>query len=281
MGPTRQRLPDGARRVFSLWTLRTARSESIAGQGRHNHENTVVVPGGWTKGIVSLSGDDTFTRSTAAAEPQPALHDAAAKHWKAFQKDEGDADGLPHHRQNGSGPVDPERLQRRQRLLRHQRPATRGRRVHPRFRQRSHAATTPGSCRRTILRTGRTPTTSSSSSGSRTSPTTRTARAPFTSPTPATRGSTGATTGRLRRLLSSSDPLVPQSKTPQGRLFKMVFNASRSEEGRRLLGLHRRRAPPRHRSSSTGGRPTTSRWATAASWSRRTLPTRRSGCITL
>ena len=34
------------------------------------------------------------------------------------------------------------------------------------------------------------------------------------------------TTGRLRRLLSSSDPLVPLSKSSQGRLFRMVFNAA-------------------------------------------------------
>jgi hypothetical protein len=31
----------------------------IPGMGRHNHENTVVVPGGWDE-IVALSGDDTF-----------------------------------------------------------------------------------------------------------------------------------------------------------------------------------------------------------------------------
>ncbi len=31
----------------------------IAGMGRHNHENTVVVPGGWSE-AVALSGDDTF-----------------------------------------------------------------------------------------------------------------------------------------------------------------------------------------------------------------------------
>ena len=32
----------------------------IAGMGRMNHENTVVVPGGWNK-IVTVSGDDTFS----------------------------------------------------------------------------------------------------------------------------------------------------------------------------------------------------------------------------
>jgi hypothetical protein len=33
---------------------------TLARHGRHNHENTVVIPGGWTK-IAALSGDDTFT----------------------------------------------------------------------------------------------------------------------------------------------------------------------------------------------------------------------------
>jgi hypothetical protein len=32
----------------------------IAGNGRHNHENTVIVPGGWDE-TVAISGDDTFT----------------------------------------------------------------------------------------------------------------------------------------------------------------------------------------------------------------------------
>jgi hypothetical protein len=33
--------------------------QPIPGMGRHNHENTVIVPGGWDE-TVSLSGDDTF-----------------------------------------------------------------------------------------------------------------------------------------------------------------------------------------------------------------------------
>lgn len=33
---------------------------TLARMGRHNHENTVIVPGGWKK-TVSLSGDDTFS----------------------------------------------------------------------------------------------------------------------------------------------------------------------------------------------------------------------------
>jgi hypothetical protein len=43
----------------------------LSRMGRHNHENVVVVPGGW-KQVVSLSGDDTFT----APSSQLYLHTA-------------------------------------------------------------------------------------------------------------------------------------------------------------------------------------------------------------
>ncbi len=43
----------------------------LSRMGRHNHENTVVVPGGWNE-IASLSGDDTFT----APSSQLYLHTA-------------------------------------------------------------------------------------------------------------------------------------------------------------------------------------------------------------
>jgi hypothetical protein len=33
----------------------------IPGMGRHNHENQVLIPGGWHKQLAFLSGDDTFT----------------------------------------------------------------------------------------------------------------------------------------------------------------------------------------------------------------------------
>lgn len=39
---------------------KTGTYRQIAGNGRHNHENTVVVPGGWSE-TVALSGDDTFS----------------------------------------------------------------------------------------------------------------------------------------------------------------------------------------------------------------------------
>lgn len=39
---------------------KNGKTYEIPGMGRHNHENTVVVPGGWNE-IVALSGDDTFS----------------------------------------------------------------------------------------------------------------------------------------------------------------------------------------------------------------------------
>ena len=61
----------------------------LAGSGRHNHENTVIVPGGWG-GIFSLSGDDTFTFPSTPDRPNLSqLYAFSSQNWKAFQKDEG------------------------------------------------------------------------------------------------------------------------------------------------------------------------------------------------
>ena len=54
--PTNQRQ---AGLVVALDT-KNGKTYEIPGMGRHNHENTVVVPGGWDE-IVALSGDDTFS----------------------------------------------------------------------------------------------------------------------------------------------------------------------------------------------------------------------------
>lgn len=69
---------------------RTGKYDVMAGQGRHNHENNVIVPGGWAKQIISLSTDDTFTFPSTPERPnlsQLYLH--SAKHWKSFQQDIG------------------------------------------------------------------------------------------------------------------------------------------------------------------------------------------------
>jgi hypothetical protein len=62
----------------------------IPGAGRHNHENTVVVPGGWKKQIVSLSGDDTFTSTSSPAMPNLSqLYMYSAKSAQKFVADDG------------------------------------------------------------------------------------------------------------------------------------------------------------------------------------------------
>ena len=68
----------------------TGQFDVIAGAGRHNHENTVVVPGGWDRAIVSLSGDDTFTSTSSPAMPNLSqLYMYSAKNSKKFLNDNG------------------------------------------------------------------------------------------------------------------------------------------------------------------------------------------------
>ena len=67
---------------------KTGAYSQIAGAGRHNHENTVVVPGGWDE-TVSLSGDDTFSAPSSqvylysAASPDALVRDQG--HLYAFR----------------------------------------------------------------------------------------------------------------------------------------------------------------------------------------------------
>jgi hypothetical protein len=61
----------------------------LANAGRHNHENQVIVPGGWD-GIYSVSGDDTFTFPSTPARPNLSqLYLFATKNWQRFQRDDG------------------------------------------------------------------------------------------------------------------------------------------------------------------------------------------------
>ena len=79
---------------------------ALASQGRHNHENNVIVPGGWS-GIYGISGDDTFTFPSTPARPNLSqLYLSASNNWKAFQKDEST---LWAFRVTGTGgaPIDP------------------------------------------------------------------------------------------------------------------------------------------------------------------------------
>lgn len=62
---------------------KTGSYDEIASLGRYNHENTVIVPGGWDK-LVALSGDDTFDA------PASQLYLQLADDAEAFKADEGD-----------------------------------------------------------------------------------------------------------------------------------------------------------------------------------------------
>ena len=55
----------------------TGEYKPILGMGRHNHENQVLIPGGWKKGLAFLSGDDTFAAPSSQLYMYLA-HDAAS-----------------------------------------------------------------------------------------------------------------------------------------------------------------------------------------------------------
>ena len=94
--------PDNTREAGYAVALDVATGEytEIPGMGRHNHENTVVVPGGWNE-AVALSGDDTFNAPSSqlylykAATPSGLVTDNG--HLWAFRVTETD-----------EGPVDEE-----------------------------------------------------------------------------------------------------------------------------------------------------------------------------
>jgi hypothetical protein len=72
----------------------------IAGMGRHNHENQVLVPGGWFNRLAFLSGDDTFTA------PGSQLYMYVANSAKDVLSDKGHLWAFQVTRANGT-PVDP------------------------------------------------------------------------------------------------------------------------------------------------------------------------------
>jgi len=71
----------------------------VAGMGRHNHENTVVVPGGWNQ-IAMLSGDDTFSA------PSSQMYLYLANHEDHIWQDKGSLWAFRVTRTD-DGPVDP------------------------------------------------------------------------------------------------------------------------------------------------------------------------------
>jgi hypothetical protein len=68
----------------------TKKYDVIAGAGRHNHENTVVIPGGWRHKVVALSGDDTFTTTSTTTRPNLSqLYMFGGRSWLDFTQDHG------------------------------------------------------------------------------------------------------------------------------------------------------------------------------------------------
>ena len=68
---------------YSVWLdAKSGAFKTIPGAGRMNHENTMVVPGGWS-GIYALTGDDTFSA------PSSQLYMYGASSPGAFKQDKG------------------------------------------------------------------------------------------------------------------------------------------------------------------------------------------------
>ncbi len=79
---------------------RNGQFRAIQGMGRHNHENTIVVPGGWKKTMAVLSTDDTFSG------PSAQLYLYLAKNDREVWRDQGDLWAFRVTHDNGT-PVDP------------------------------------------------------------------------------------------------------------------------------------------------------------------------------
>ncbi len=85
---------------------KTGKVDVIAGAGRMNHENLVVVPG-WKKGTFALTGDDTFTSTSSPAQPNLSqLYMYGARNASHFLKDDGKLWAF-RVTATGSGKVDP------------------------------------------------------------------------------------------------------------------------------------------------------------------------------
>jgi hypothetical protein len=86
---------------------RTGKYDVLPNHGRHNHENTVIVPGGWKHRITALSTDDTFTFPSTVERPNLSqLYMPMSHNWRQFQKDN---TTLWAFRVTGTGgdPIDP------------------------------------------------------------------------------------------------------------------------------------------------------------------------------
>jgi len=204
----------------------TGKYDALEGHGRHNHENNVVVPGGWRKQIVSLSGDDTFTTTSTAERPnlsQLYLH--STRNASSFLQGEGTLYGF---RVTGTdaGPVTP------------QNPFNNANDyfdidlgdswtgefipvpedvAHGTTSKLPQDALEDWSNENNIFQFIRVEDIAYDPDDPRTV---------YFTDTGNTRIYQDLVTGRLRRLTDSADPLVPQSRSSNGRVFRMVMNAS-------------------------------------------------------
>jgi hypothetical protein len=98
----------GRQAGYAAWfNTVTGKYDVIAGAGRHNHENTVVVPGGWPFKVVSLSGDDTFTSTSSPTRPNLSqLYLFSGRTWLDYTRDRGTLYGFQVTATH-AGPVDP------------------------------------------------------------------------------------------------------------------------------------------------------------------------------
>jgi hypothetical protein len=86
---------------YSVWlNTETGEYDVISRAGRHNHENTVVIPGGW-KNLAILSGDDTFSA------PSSQLYLYTAKDAEQVMADKGQLWAFQVTATNGTPLADP------------------------------------------------------------------------------------------------------------------------------------------------------------------------------
>ena len=86
---------------YSVWLdTETGEFDVISRAGRHNHENTVVIPGGW-KNLAILSGDDTF------AAPSSQLYLYTANDAEQMMDDKGQLWAFQVTATNGTPLADP------------------------------------------------------------------------------------------------------------------------------------------------------------------------------
>jgi hypothetical protein len=205
---------------------RNGKFDALEGHGRHNHENNVVVPGGWINQIVSLSTDDTFITTSTAARPnlsQLYLHSTLDQ--ETFLAGQGTLYGFrvtgtdagavnrtdPFNGANDYFDIDvgddwtgefipvPEDI------------------ANGDTASLPQDALEDWSNTNNVFQFIRLEDVAYDPDDPRTV---------YVADTGNTRLYQDPTTGRLRRLISATDPLVPQSKSTNGRLFKFVMNES-------------------------------------------------------